>query len=99
MFPLALLVFFYQPGGLNVADGLPGVVAFGIALPLYKILQLSFLPMTSVASDGLDFVLFSVVDKVRWGPRIVFPVFFCLYKRGEKGGVDNGVYHPLRREA
>jgi len=25
-------------------------------------------------------------------------VFFCLYKRGKKGGMENGVYGPLRRE-
>jgi len=82
-----------------MADGLPGVVTFGVALPLYEILQLSFLPMTSVAPDGLDFVLFSVVDKVRRGPGVVFSVFFCLHKWGKEGGVENGVYGPLRREA
>jgi len=52
-----------------------------------------------VASDGLDFVLFSVVDKVRWGSGIVLSMFFCLYKQGKKGGVEDGVYCPLRREA
>ena len=82
-----------------MVDRLLGVVTFGIALPLYEILQLSFLPITSVASDGLDFILFSVVDEVRWGSGIVLPVFFCLYKQGKEGGVENGVYCPLRREA
>ena len=81
-----------------MSDGLPGVVAFRVALPLYELLQLSFLPMTLVALDGLDFVLFSVVDKVRWGPRIVLPVFFCLHKWGKKGGVEDRVYCPLQRE-
>ena len=82
-----------------MVDGFPGVVAFRVALPLYEILQLSFLPMTSVASDGLDFVLFSVIDKVRWGSGIVLPMFLHLHKWGKKRGVENGVYHPLRREA
>jgi len=82
-----------------VVDGLPGIVTFGVALPLYEILQLFLLPMTSVASDGLDLVLFSVVDKVRWGSRVVLPVFLSLYKRGKKRGVKHGVYCPLRREA
>ena len=81
-----------------MVDGLPGVVALGVTLPLYKILQLLFLPMTLVASDGLDFVLFSVVDKVRWGPGIVLPMFFCLHKWGKEGCMENGVYGPLRGE-
>ncbi len=50
-----------------MVDGLPGVIAFGVALPLNEILQLFFPSMTLVASDGLDLILFSVVDKVRWG--------------------------------
>ena len=54
--------------------------------------------MTLVASDGLNLVLFSVVDKVRWGSRIVLSMFFCLHKWGKKGGMENGVYGPLRRE-
>ena len=52
----------------------------------------------SVASDGLDLVLFFVVDKVRWGSQEVFPVFFCFYIRGQKGGVEDGVDSPLRGE-
>ena len=77
----------------------PGVVAFRVALPLYEILQLSFLPITLVAPDGLDLVLFSVIDKVRWGSRIVLSVFFCLYVGGQEGGVENRVYGPLRGKA
>ena len=82
-----------------MVDGFPGVVTFGVALPLYEILQLFFLSITSVASDGLDFILFSVVDKVRWGLGIVFSMFFCLHKWGKKGGVKHRVYCPLWREA
>ena len=55
--------------------------------------------MTSVAPDGLDFILFLVIDMVRWGPRIVLSMFFCLHIWGKKGGVENGVYSPLRGEA
>jgi hypothetical protein len=52
----------------------------------------------SVALDGLDLVLFFVVDKVRWGPREVFSVFFCFYGRGQKGGMEYRVDSPLRGE-
>jgi len=54
--------------------------------------------MTLVASDGLDFVLFFVVDKVRWGSRVVLFMFFCFDIRGQKGGMEHGVYGPLRWE-
>ena len=55
--------------------------------------------MMLVALDGLDLVLFFVVDKVRWGPREVSSVFFCLYVRGQEGGVEYRVDGPLRGEA
>src|SRR6266851_645864 len=83
-------VFLYQPWSLHVILQLSGVVALRVSLSLYEILQLSFPPMTSVASDGLDFVLFLIIDKVRWRPRVVFSVFFCLHIGGEKRGVENG---------
>ncbi len=34
--------------------------------------------MMLVASDGLDLVLFVVVDEVRWGPQELFAMFNCL---------------------
>jgi hypothetical protein len=65
-----------------VVSWLPDVVAFGVPFPFDKVLQLFSLPMTSVAPDGLDFVLFFVVDKVRWGSGVVFSVFFCFDEWG-----------------
>ncbi len=82
-----------------MVDRFPGVIAFGVALPLYEILQLLFPPMMSVAPDGLDLVLFLIVDKVRWGLGVVLPVFFRLYEWGKKGSVEHGVYRPLWRES
>ena len=75
-------ILLHQLGGLYVVNQLPGVIALRVALPLDEILQLFLLPMTSVALDGLDFILFLVVDKVRWGPQVVFSIFFCLHVRG-----------------
>ncbi len=34
--------------------------------------------MTLVAVDGLNFILFIIVDEVRWGLGEVFAVFFCF---------------------
>ena len=96
--PLALFVLSYQLWGLDMISWLPRVVAFWIALPLDKVLQLFSPPLMSVASDGLDLVLFFIVDKVRWGSREVFSVFFCFYVRGQKGGVEDRVDSPLRGE-
>jgi hypothetical protein len=97
--PLAPLVLFYQLWGLDMVSWFPGVITFWVALPLDKVLQLFLPPLTSVASDGLDLVLFFVVDKVRWGSREVFSVFFCLYVRGQEGGMEYGVDGPLGGKA
>ncbi len=81
-----------------MVNWLLGVIALWVPLPLDEILQLFFLPMTSVAPDSLDLVLFLVVDKVRWWSRIVLSMFFCLHIWGKKGGMEDGVYGPLRGE-
>jgi len=44
----------------------PGIVAFGVSLPLDEILESSGSSMTSVAKDTLHFVLLLSSDKVRW---------------------------------
>ena len=79
---LAAFVLFHQARRLDMVSWLPGVVAFGVPFLFDKVLQLFPPSMTSVASDGLDFVLFFVVDKVRWWPRVVLSVFFCFDEWG-----------------
>jgi len=59
---LAAVVLFNQQWSLEVANRFPGVVALGISHPFYKILQLFLLSMMSVVADGLDFILFIVID-------------------------------------
>jgi hypothetical protein len=34
--------------------------------------------MTSVAPDGLDFILFFIIHKVQRWARIVFAMFYCF---------------------
>ena len=72
------MVLFDQHRGLNVFYGFPHIVAFGVSQPLYEILQLFSPPMILVVADGLDFVLFVIIDKVRWGPGVVFSVLNCF---------------------
>src|SRR6266851_8778501 len=74
---------------------LPRVVAFGVPKPLYQVLQLFSPPLTSVAADGLDFVLFSPPHEVRWRSGVVFSMFFRFAIWGKKGGVENRVDRPL----
>jgi len=63
---------------LKVVSWFPGVIALRVSFPFYEILQLFSSPLTSVAANGLDLVLFFVVDKVRWWSGEVFSVFFCF---------------------
>ena len=73
-----------QLGGLDVFDGFPGVVAFRVPLPLDQVLELSPPAVTAMVSNRLDFVLLSIIDKVRWGSREVLPVLFRLLKWHEE---------------
>ena len=77
-------------------DGLPGVVAFGVPFPLDQVLELSPPAVTAMVSNRLDFVLLSIIDKVRWGPREVLPVLIRLFERHEERSVKHGVYGPLQ---
>jgi hypothetical protein len=82
--------------GLDVLNGLPGVVAFGVPFPLDQVLELSPPAVTSMVSNRLDFILLPIIDKVRWGSREVFSVLIHLLKRREERSVKHGVYSPLR---
>ena len=93
------MIFPEQLRGLDVFNGLPGVVALGVPLPLDQVLELSPPAVTAMVSNRLDFVLLSIIDKVRWGPREVFSVLIRLFKRHEERGVEHGVYGPLWGQA
>src|SRR5216683_3894478 len=75
---LAPFVLFYQQGHLDVVSWFLGVITLRVPLSLDKVLQLFFPPITLVAPDGLDFILFSVVNKVRQRSRVVLSMFFCF---------------------
>ena len=94
-----LMVFPKYSWGLDVFNGLPGVVAFGVPFPLDQVLELPPPAVTAMVSNRLDFVLFSIIDKVRWGSREVLPVLIRLFERHEERGVEDGVYGPLWGQA
>src|SRR6266851_395263 len=92
---VSTVILFQECWRLQMSCRFPRVVAFGVSQPLDQVLQLFPPPLTSVAADGLDFVLFSPSHEVRWRPGVVFPMFFCFAIWGKKGGVENGVDRPL----
>jgi len=68
---VALVVSLEKVWGVNVLKWFPGVVAFGVSLPLHKVLEHSGPSMTSVVDQMFYFILFYSLDQVRWGPREV----------------------------
>jgi hypothetical protein len=80
---VALVIFLYQVWHLQVGHGFTSIIAFGVASPLDQILQLFLPSMTSVAPNGLDFVLFFTFYQVQGWPRVVLAMFFCFNIRGK----------------
>jgi len=81
---VTLVILPEQLRGLDVLDGFPGVVAFGIPLPLDQVLELPPPAMTAMVSNRLDLILLSIIDKVRWGSREVLSVLFRLLEWHEE---------------
>ena len=81
---------------MHLVSCFPRVVCIGIALPLDKVLELSFTSEVTVINDGLDFVLFGVFDKVRRWPRVVVPVLYGFTIRGQEGCVKYVMNGPGR---
>ncbi len=69
------MILLDQPQGLYIVSRFPHVVTFGVSHPFYEILQLFLPAMMLVITDGLDFVLFIIINEVRWWLGVVFAVF------------------------
>ena len=72
----------------------PCVVRIGVSLPFDEVLELPFTPEVTVINDSLDFIFFSVFDKVRRWPRVVGPVFCSFTIRGQEGRVKDVMDGP-----
>ena len=57
-------------------------------------MELSFTSKVTVINDGLDFVFFGVVDKIRRWPRVVGPMFYGFTIRGQEGCVKDVMNGP-----
>ena len=64
--------------GIHLVSWFPSVIALGIAPPLYEILERSGASVESVISNLLHFVLFFIIDQVRWGMGIVWTMGRCF---------------------
>ena len=72
------MILFKKVWSVNILGWFPGVVTFGVSLPLHIVLERSRFPMTSVVDQVFDFVFFSTLDQIRW--------------RFRKIGAVNGVF-------
>ena len=58
--------------GIHLVGWFPGVVTFGVALPLYEILECSRSSVESMVPDLFHFILFFIIDQVRWGTGVIW---------------------------
>ena len=80
--------------GIHLVSLFPGVVTFRVALPLYEILEHSGVSVVLVISDLLYFILFFIIDQVRWGTGVVWTVGACFNIWSKKGCIEDWMNHP-----
>jgi hypothetical protein len=68
------VIGFYQIRRVNITGCFPSVIAFRVALPFDQILQGPFAPIVSMITNLLHFILFLVINHVRWWSGEVWPV-------------------------
>ena len=83
-----------QFGGVNVLQGFPGVVAFGVALPLDQVTNTFRSFIFSMTDDPFHGVFFFPVDHVRRWPGIVGSVCHSLVIGHEEGRMEHIVDTP-----
>src|SRR5258708_34663120 len=62
---VALMILFEKVWSVNILGWFPGVVAFGVSLPLHIVLEGSRPPLTLVVDQVFDLVFFSTLDQIR----------------------------------
>ena len=80
--------------GIHLVSWFPGVVAFRVALPLYEVLECSGMSVELVISDLLHFILFFIIDQIRWGMGVIWAMGKCFNIWGKKGCMEDWVYCP-----
>jgi hypothetical protein len=80
--------------GVHLVSWFPGVVTFGVAPPLYEIVELLHSPLMAMVPNLLHLVLFFVVDQVRRGSGVVGSVGVRLSIWGKEGCVEHRMDQP-----
>ena len=57
--------------GIHLISWFPGIVTFMVAPPLYEILEHFGMSVVSVVPDLFHFILFFIINQVRWGPGVI----------------------------
>src|ERR1700761_4470370 len=93
VFMLLVCLYGFVSSHILVID--PLIVRFRVALPFYQVLLLFSPSIRPGVQNTLHFVLFFIVDKVRWWVRVVIPMERRLPIRGEQVHVEHGVDLPV----
>ena len=80
--------------GIHLVSWFPGVVTFRVALPLYEVLECSGMSVELVISDLFHFILFFIIDQIRWGTGVIWTMDKCFDIWGKKGHVEDWMYCP-----
>ena len=91
---LVLVILLKEIQGIHLVSWFPGVITFRVALPVYEILKHSGPSVVLVISYLLHFILFFVIDQVRWGIGVIWPMGMCFNVWGKKGCVEDWMNHP-----
>ena len=80
--------------GIHLVSWFLGVVTFRVALPLYEILECSGMSVMLVISDLFHFVLFFIIDQIRWGMGVIWTMGMCFDIWGKEGCMEDWMNCP-----
>ena len=80
--------------GIHLVSWFPAVVTFRVAPPLYEVLEHSGMSMELVISNLFHFILFFIIDQIRWGTGVIWTMGKCFDVWGKKGCMEDQMYCP-----
>ena len=89
-----LVILLKEIQGIHLVSWFPGVVTFRVAPPLYEILEHSGTSMMMVVSNLFHFILFFIIDQVRWGMGVVWSMGICFNIWGKEGCMEDWMDGP-----
>ena len=80
--------------GIHLVSWFPGVVTFGVAPPLYEILEHSGMSVVLMIPNLFYLVLFFIIDQVRWGSGVIWTMGMCFNVWGKEGSMEDWMNCP-----